>query len=138
MAPLDAILGLFALALLLVGMSGVGLVVHLVTRERRTPVVRATDALKPFEPRGGRQRFSVRLFEVAALASTWVLTLGVLGLWVSGSGGMSPRAVLFASVFGGSLVVATWWAWRRGVLRGPVRAEEPELRLLRRRRRGLG
>ncbi len=133
MSPLDALLGLFGLVLAMGLLSLVGLLVHLATRPKAMPTVRDTDALRLFEPRGGRQRFSVRLFEAGALAAVWILASSVLTLLLYADQ-LSPRARLFVSVFGGALAVGTWWTWRRGAFRGPPAPTEGVSRSRRRRR----
>jgi hypothetical protein len=125
-SPLDALLGLFGLVLAMGLLSLVGLLVHLATRPKAMPTVRDTDALRLFEPRGGRQRFSVRLFEAGALAAVWILASSVLTLLL--------YADQLVSVFGGALAVGTWWTWRRGAFRGPPAPTEGVSRSRRRRR----
>ena len=132
--PLDAVLGLLALVLAIAGLSLIGLFVHLMARPRSMPTLRVTDALKRFEPRGGRQRFNVRLFETGAVAAVWVVASGVLALFL-GAGDLGSRARLFAGVFASALVVGTWWAHRRGVFRGHSQRPDPRHSLRPRRRR---
>lgn len=80
---------------------------------------RASEALRELEPRGGRQRFSVRLFEVAVLTAAWVAATGALALWVPVASSLPLAGTLVAMSVVISLAVATWWAWRRGALRPP-------------------
>lgn len=74
---------------------------------------RSATALRELEPRGGRHRFHVRLFEVIALACACTAGLGVLLMFAAAQTG-NPVLPL---VGGGALLVAAWWAWRRGALR---------------------
>ena len=85
---------------------------------------RSATALRELEPQGGRHRFHVRLFEVVALASACTAGVGALLMFASST---SPHAGI-SVVGGGSLLVAVWWAWRRGALRA-VEAE-PQTSLL--------
>jgi hypothetical protein len=79
---------------------------------------RSATALRELEPRGGRHRFHVRLFEVTALASACIGGLGVLLLFAAAPSSHAAIPV----VGGGSLLVSVWWVWRRGALRA-VEAE---------------
>ena len=93
--------------------------VHLGARPTGALETRASEALRELEPRGGRHRFSVRLFEVAALTSVWVTATGALVLWAPVASSLSTLGT--AAVLGVALsaTVTTWWAWRRGALRPP-------------------
>ena len=94
--------------------------IHRAIRARELNARSAT-ALRELEPRGGRHRFHVRLFEVIALASAATSGLGVLFMFAAAPRAESPHASL-SVVGGGALLVAVWWAWRRGTLRA-VEAE---------------
>jgi hypothetical protein len=74
---------------------------------------RSATALRELEPRGGRHRFHVRLFEVTALASASMTALGVL-LIAAATPAAEPTVL---AIGGGAIAVAVWWAWRRGTLR---------------------
>lgn len=74
---------------------------------------RSATALRELEPRGGRHRFHTRLFEVIALASACMSALGVL-LVAAATRDAEPTVL---GIGGGAIVVAVWWAWRRGALR---------------------
>ena len=99
-----------------------GLVVALHRALRPTEMnARSATALRELEPRGGRHRFHVRLFEVVTLASVSISGLGVL--FFTASVPLEPKQDRFLiTVGGGALVLAAWWAWRRGVFRA-VEAE---------------
>ncbi|MCC7072223.1 MAG: hypothetical protein IT383_12925 [Deltaproteobacteria bacterium] len=74
---------------------------------------RSATALRALEPSGGRQRFPARTFEVVALATTAAAVLSVLFCVAAApSGGQTLGATA-----AGALLVAAWWAWRRGALR---------------------
>ena len=130
---MDALLGLCGLVLAMTALCLLGLLVHVLTRPKTMPTVRDTDALRPFEPRGGRQRFSVRLFEAGALSAVWILASSVLTFLLYADA-LSARAGLFVSVFGGALVLGTWWTWRRGAFKGPPAPADGHSRYRRRRR----
>lgn len=103
-------------------LAGAGLLggLHRLLRARQIHARSAT-ALRELEPRGGRHRFHARLFEVIALASATIAALGALLVFASAPGA-EPFLPL---VGGGGLLVAVWWAWRRGTLRA-VEAEPAE------------
>lgn len=84
----------------------------------RDLVARSATALRELEPRGGRHRFHIRLFEVVAMASACIAGLGALSVVITGP---HPSGMV-TWVGGGALVVAMWWSWRRGALRA-VEAE---------------
>jgi hypothetical protein len=107
---------LFVCALVLLG-AGAAALVHLVARPKGQGRLRASDALRELEPRGGRQRFSVRVFEVAALGTLWVCVTGAVLLLLAATPEPTNRVggVLGVGVL--AVAVATWWAWRRGALR---------------------
>jgi hypothetical protein len=94
---------------------GVALVLgafHVLIRPREINARSAT-ALRELEPRGGRHRFHVRLFEVVALACACTAAIGVLLVFAA-----APEAEAALPIIGGgSMLVAVWWAWRRGALR---------------------
>lgn len=79
---------------------------------------RSATALRELEPRGGRHRFHVRLFEVIALSCACMTALGVLFVAAATPGDAStfPGPMVLA-IGGAAIVVAVWWAWRRGALR---------------------
>jgi len=99
--------------------AGVMALVHLLVRSRAESLRRASDALRELEPRGGRQRFSVRLFEAALLGCSWVSVTGALLVLLPAAGDLTGLGRLSIFVITGSIAVATWWAWRRGALRSP-------------------
>lgn len=81
---------------------------------------RSATALRALEPSGGRQRFPARTFEVVALATTAAAVLAVLFCVAAAPRGGQTLGATAA----GALLVAAWWAWRRGTLR-TVEAEAP-------------
>jgi hypothetical protein len=103
-----------------VGSAGVLGLIHRALRATEIHARSAT-ALRELEPRGGRHRFHVRLFEVIVLACAGAAGLGVLLLFAA-----SPEGDVSLPIVGGvGLLVAVWWAWRRGTLRA-VEAEPLE------------
>lgn len=106
----------FMVAFVLAGAALLG-GLHRLLRARQIHARSAT-ALRELEPRGGRHRFHVRLFEVMALSSAGTAGLGALLLFAAAPGADPTLPV----VGGGALLVAVWWAWRRGTLRA-VEAE---------------
>ncbi len=100
------------------GLAVTGLHVLLRPKEMNA---RSATALRELEPRGGRHRFHVHLFEVIALACAGTAGLGVLLVFAAGP---ADDAALPVLVGGGALLTAVWWAWRRGTLRA-VEAEPP-------------
>lgn len=79
---------------------------------------RSATALRELEPRGGRHRFHVRLFEVIALCCACVSALGVLLVAAATPAAVAAGSEPTVLVIGGSAVmVGVWWAWRRGALR---------------------
>lgn len=116
---MQAILGyLFLCALVLLG-AGAAALVHLASRPRGGSSWPASDALRELEPRGGRQRFSVRLFEAAVLGALWVSLTGAVLLLVPTTPELGSVGKMTAAVTSLAIAVATWWAWRRGALRSP-------------------
>jgi hypothetical protein len=93
--------------------------IHLFARSKGEEAARVSDALRELEPRGGRQRFSVRLFEAAVLGCVWVALSGAVLVLLPAAGRLSTVARASAFVIAGATAVATWWAWRRGALRSP-------------------
>ncbi len=116
---MQTILGyLFLCVLVLLG-AGAAALVHVVSRPRGSGGWRASDALRELEPRGGRQRFSVRLFEAAVLGALWVTLTGAVLLLVPAAPSLGSVGRLAAIVAPLAVAAATWWAWRRGALRSP-------------------
>lgn len=116
---MQAILGYLFLCALVLALAAAAALVHVVSRTRGEASWRASDALRDLEPRGGRQRFSVRLFEAAVLGALWVALTGAVVLLVPAApalGGVGRLAAIVAPL---AVAVATWWAWRRGALRSP-------------------
>lgn len=112
------------MVLLVVGAAGLLGAIHRGLRPTELDARSAT-ALRELEPRGGRHRFHVRLFEVVAMASAGIAGEGALFvLLVARDDGQQPagRAALLGGL---ALLVAFWWAWRRGALRA-VEAEPAE------------
>ena len=99
---------------------------HVLLRPREM-IARSATALRELEPNGGRHRFHVRLFEVIALACACVAGLGVLVMFAAAPS--SSSTIAMPVVGGGALLVAVWWAWRRGALRA-VEAEPPSFETL--------
>jgi hypothetical protein len=114
-----ALSSLAFLALLVVGAAAVVGLLHRALRPKEINARSAT-ALRELEPRGGRHRFHVRLFEVIALAAACTAAVGVLLLFAAAPDARPEMPV----VGGGALLAAIWWAWRRGALRA-VEAEPP-------------
>ncbi|MCC7107723.1 MAG: hypothetical protein IT382_00410 [Deltaproteobacteria bacterium] len=112
-----ALAAMVTVAFLVVGLAGAAWGLHLVLRPTEM-TARSATALRALEPRGGRQRFPARFFEVTALA-----TASAVGLGVFFSVAASPDTGMATGlVGGGAMLVAAWWAWRRGALRS-VEAE---------------
>lgn len=116
---MQAILGYLFLCALVLAAAGAAAAVHVASRPRGDPSWRASDALRDLEPRGGRQRFSVRLFEAAVLGVLWVALTGAVLLLVPAAPGLGGLGRLTAILAPLAITVATWWAWRRGALRSP-------------------
>jgi hypothetical protein len=116
---LEAVVGLLFVAGFVVLFAATAVLLHVLGRPSEAPEVRVSDALSDLEPRGGRQRFSVRLFEVSVLGAAWVLLSGVLVLVVPTVENIGPVGRLCVAVMATSVPFVTWWAWRRGVLRSP-------------------
>lgn len=116
---MQAVLGYLFLCLLVLVLAGAAAVVHLVMRPRAGSPYGASDALRELEPRGGRQRFSVRLFEAAVLGALWVALTGAVVLLVPAAPALGSVGRLAATLASVTVAVATWWAWRRGALRSP-------------------
>lgn len=116
---MQAILGYLFLCALVLAAAATGALIHVVSRPRGEPTWRASDALRELEPRGGRQRFSVRLFEAAVLCALWVALAGAVVLLVPAAPALTGVGRLSAIVGPLAIALATWWAWRRGALRSP-------------------
>lgn len=116
---MQAILGYLFLCALVLLCAGAAALVHVASRPKGGVPWRASDALRELEPRGGRQRFSVRLFEAAVLGALWVSLTGAVLLLVPAAAGLGSVGRLTAMVASLTVAVATWWAWRRGALRSP-------------------
>lgn len=116
---MQAILGYLFLCALVLAAAGAAAVARALGRPRGEPTWRASDALRELEPRGGRQRFSVRLFEAAVLGALWVALTGAVVLLVPSAPALGGVGRLTAIVAPLTIAVATWWAWRRGALRSP-------------------
>ena len=107
-----ALAAVVTVALLVVGCAGVAALLHRALRPTEM-TARSATALRALEPAGGRQRFPARTFEILALATATVATLAVLFCVAA-----APRGGSALGVTGGTtLLVAAWWAWRRGSLR---------------------
>ena len=108
--------------LFVVGAAGFLGVAHRALRPKEMNARSAT-ALRELEPRGGRHRFHVRLFEVIALSCACMTALGVLVVAAATplGAGVEPTVLIIG---GTAVVVAVWWAWRRGALRA-VEADSP-------------
>jgi hypothetical protein len=107
-----ALAAVATVAVIVLIVAGLVVILHRVLRPTEMNARSAT-ALRELEPRGGRHRFHVRLFEVIVLASVSITGLGVL-FFAAAVPDVDP---VYLSVGGGALVLAVWWAWRRGVLR---------------------
>lgn len=116
---MQAILGYLFLFGLVLSCAGGAALLHVVSKPRGDASWRASDALRELEPRGGRQRFSVRLFEAAVLGALWVALTGAVVLLVPATAALGSVGRLAAIVAPLAVAVATWWAWRRGALRSP-------------------
>jgi hypothetical protein len=127
-------LGILSLVGVVAVVSGLIYALHLIARPHGGHDPRETESLSALFVRGGRQRFSIRLFEAGLLATLWSTGGAVLLLWstVRSSDG---RTLLALAGVAGPLSIATWWAWRRGVLRPISRTEDVNLLALQRRRR---
>jgi hypothetical protein len=119
-----AVVGTAILGLVVLGGAGLAAALHVALRPRSTDDVRPSSALRDLEPRGGRQRFHVRLFEVVVLLAAWATGLPVLAVYtvVARTEGVRASALVVALALG----LVTWWAWRRGTLRAPNPASEAE------------
>ncbi|MFZ9886519.1 MAG: hypothetical protein ACO3JL_03360 [Myxococcota bacterium] len=124
---MEPALGYLLVCLVTLAAAGAATVVHFLTRRVNGSPFRASDALREFEPRGGRQRFSVRLYEAALLGAIWLTCLGVPAAspMPRGTATLAQLCLFVAPVGVASLV--TWWLWRRGALRSP-RAPKAQLR----------
>ncbi|MBI1944473.1 MAG: hypothetical protein HYS27_02185 [Deltaproteobacteria bacterium] len=107
-----ALAAVVTVALLVVVAATLAALLHRALRPTEM-TARSATALRALEPGGGRQRFPVRTFEVVALAATTSAALAVLFCVVAVPRG--GQALGWAA--GGAIVVAIWWAWRRGTLR---------------------
>lgn len=112
---METALGLGSVFALFVVTCGAVAVVHRALRPARRDEGSISVALRDLEPRTGRQRFSVRLFEIALLSSAWSVGGVFVALWVS----LAPtNQKTLPTLAAGGLLVAllavTWWAWRRG------------------------
>lgn len=116
---MEPALGYLFVCLVTLAAAGAAMVVHLLTRRVNGNPFRASDALRDLEPRGGRQRFSVRLYEAALLGAIWLTCLGVPAASSAprAQGSLARLTVLFVPVAIAALT--TWWLWRRGALRSP-------------------
>jgi hypothetical protein len=115
----EAVLGFVFVAGFVVLATIIGAGVHLFARSKGVRHTRASDALRELEPRGGRQRFSVRMLEAAVLGCVWVALSGAVLVLLPAAGRLSTVARSAAFIIAGATAVATWWAWRRGALRSP-------------------
>lgn len=111
--------GFLFVVLLVAGAAGLAGLVHVLVRSRTEEGHRVSDALRELEPRGGRQRFSVRLFEAALLGCVWVALSGAVLVLGPAADTLTGAGRLAAAIIAGATAVATWWAWRRGALRSP-------------------
>ena len=130
------VIGFVVLSVLCGALAAIAYGLHVALRPRTTGNLTLSDALRAFEPRGGRPRYPVRLFEACALSTTWLAAVPVLLLALGATHQGAPaRAAVGAVLL--ALTVSTWWAWRRGVLR-PLSHREPArlLSLPSRRERG--
>lgn len=109
-------------------------VLHFIARPHRGHDPRETEQLSALFVRGGRQRFSIRLFEAGLVAALWSTGGVVLLLWATVPRATGPMLFAVVGVLG-SLVLATWWAWRRGVLLSVARTDDVNILNLQRRRR---
>lgn len=104
--------------------------IHRRARPRSDSSCAVSDALRELEPRGGRHRYSVRLFESMMLVTIWMTGLAALTLWAPLAKDSSAAGFGVALTLAGVLLLVTWWAWRRGTFRtprpNPERVLEPE------------
>jgi hypothetical protein len=118
-------LGFVVVLVLLFGIMGGAFAAHLFVRPRRQRAPQVSNALMSFEPKGGRLRFHVRLFEAVLLCSVWVSASALLALFAP-LVAPSKTAQGFALGFLVTILFGTWWCWRRGVLRGLLRETDLE------------
>lgn len=116
MAPVQVLLWMVWLATLVAGLLHA---LHRLIRPRPSPRGRSIDALRDLEPRGGRHRVSVRLFEVLVLAQVWLAALHALLLFAPIARNAPPAAWMSVVALAATLLIGSGWAWRRGVLRQP-------------------
>lgn len=110
---------------LTLSMAGLFYALHRFARPDGSVAQKASDALRELEPRGGRHRFSLRLFEIAVLSALWVSAAGLLWLWSAAAHSLPPVADAALGMGTVSVGVLTWWSWRRGVLRPAQTLDHP-------------
>lgn len=110
-------------ALFVVGAAALLGLVHRALRASEMHA-RSAIALRELEPRGGRHRFHVRLFEMIALSCACVSALGVL--MIAAASPAESSGVELLVIGGAAIIVASWWAWRRGALRAVEQPAEHE------------
>jgi hypothetical protein len=105
-----------ALVILVIGGACALYMLYVLLRPNDASDVRYSDALREFEPRGGRPRFQLRLFEMMALVSMWLSCSTIFIYWAT-SQDLSAKTQAFLGIFTLSLFLSTWWTWRRGAFR---------------------
>lgn len=93
--------------------------IHRMARPSAESDLAASDALRELEPRGGRHRYSVRLFETMMLVTLWLIGLAALTLWAPIAQRSTAAGDGVVMTLAGVLTLVTWWAWRRGTFRTP-------------------
>lgn len=93
--------------------------IHRVARPHADTGKPVSDALRELEPRGGRHRYSVRLFEAMMLVTIWLTGLAALTLWAPIAKQSSASGFGAAATLAAVLLLITWWSWRRGTFRTP-------------------
>lgn len=113
--------GLGFLLIILFASLGAALLygVHRLARPSAGAHQPVSDALRELEPRGGRHRYSVRLFESMMLVTIWLTGLAALTLWAPIAKQSSATGFGAAATLATVLLLITWWSWRRGTFRTP-------------------
>lgn len=115
-------LGLFAVFLFVGLATGIAAALHRGLRPARRDEGSISVALRNLEPKSGRQRFSVQLFEVALLGGAWSVGAVFIALWASlpqtKENDVATIGIVAVVV---SLLSGTWWSWRRGALSDVVK-----------------
>ena len=116
-----ALATVFFVAVFTVAIAGAAWGAHRALRPTEMNARSAT-ALRELEPRGGRQRFHARLFEVLILACAFLAGTGAFLIAAAAHLQAVPPA---PAAGGAALLVALWWSWRRGALRTSTAQRPP-------------